>query len=527
MSRDLLAQIVLADIPKLLTLQDRNSHSPTYGCFDRNYWQYRILDFPTGMAQEFVWPLALVWHLPLPRNPYQGNAAVRNWVIAGLDFARRSSHADGTCDDFFPFEKAAGAAAFSLLASLEASTLVGYHDPEFEAFLARRGKWLGRNQESGRLANHEALIVLCMDLLAERTGDAEFTQLSQLRLKRLLSWQHAEGWFWEYEGCDLGYQTLTLSLLARLYQRRPEPALREVLIRGAQMIAEFVHPDGSFGGEYFSRNTYNYFPHGLELMGQFYPEGLTANDLALSGRADGRGACYSDDHMVGHHLWNWLLTWQDWVEIRPSPLKRRERSHYPGAGLLVDRQGETELYLATNKGGVFKLFRNKKMVASDTQLSFRLKNGRTAVCHLIDNYSVEIEKDKIIIAGKAGWAKQRLMGIFDGILLRVFMLTFGRFCSDLVRKILQIVLITGKKPAPFQFRRELVRQGHQWRIIDEVTSNAWPDVKSAGISGHQTSIFVIQSRTFQPGQMISDWQDVTQEVRKLSPGATLRIERIV
>ena len=51
----------LQQIPQLLTLQDRNPHSPTYGCFDRNFWQYRKVDFPTGMAQEFVYPLALAY----------------------------------------------------------------------------------------------------------------------------------------------------------------------------------------------------------------------------------------------------------------------------------------------------------------------------------------------------------------------------------------------------------------------------------------------------------------------------------
>ena len=48
MSRDPLAAAALADIPKILTLQDRNPHSPTYGCFDRNYWHYKIIDFPRG-----------------------------------------------------------------------------------------------------------------------------------------------------------------------------------------------------------------------------------------------------------------------------------------------------------------------------------------------------------------------------------------------------------------------------------------------------------------------------------------------
>ena len=59
-SRDLFAREALAQIPKILTLQDRNAHSLTYGCFDRNFWHYKIIDFPAGMAAEFVWPLALV-----------------------------------------------------------------------------------------------------------------------------------------------------------------------------------------------------------------------------------------------------------------------------------------------------------------------------------------------------------------------------------------------------------------------------------------------------------------------------------
>ncbi len=58
-TRDLFAKEALAQIPKILTLQDRNPHSPTYGCFDRTFWQYKVIDFPAGMSQEFVYPLAL------------------------------------------------------------------------------------------------------------------------------------------------------------------------------------------------------------------------------------------------------------------------------------------------------------------------------------------------------------------------------------------------------------------------------------------------------------------------------------
>ncbi|MDQ3556706.1 MAG: hypothetical protein M3409_07995, partial [Gemmatimonadota bacterium] len=170
MSREALGRYGLAQIPRILTLLDRNPHSPTFGCFDRNFWHYKIIDFPSGMAQEFVWPLALVWASDLPDNPYRRDPAVREWVEAGIRYAARSAHPDGSCDDYFPFERAAGAAAFSLLACIESYRLVGMEDPAVLRFLARRADWLAGHQESGRLTNHHALTVLCLELLGELLG---------------------------------------------------------------------------------------------------------------------------------------------------------------------------------------------------------------------------------------------------------------------------------------------------------------------------------------------------------------------
>ena len=55
------ADVALTQIPRVLTLQDRDPSSPTYGCFDRNYWHYRTQDFPSGMYQELALPLAQVY----------------------------------------------------------------------------------------------------------------------------------------------------------------------------------------------------------------------------------------------------------------------------------------------------------------------------------------------------------------------------------------------------------------------------------------------------------------------------------
>ena len=106
--RDILAHEALHQIPTILTLLDRNCHNPTFGCFDRNYWHYWIIDFPIGMAQEFILPLALAYSLDIPGNPYYQQASIKEWVEAGILYVITSANSDGSCDDYFPFEREEG-----------------------------------------------------------------------------------------------------------------------------------------------------------------------------------------------------------------------------------------------------------------------------------------------------------------------------------------------------------------------------------------------------------------------------------
>ena len=413
-SRTVLARLGLAPIAHILTLQDRNPHSPTYGCFDRAYWHYRIIDFPSGMAQEFVWPLALAWALPLPDNRFHADPSLREWIVAGLHYAASSAHADGSCDDYYPFERATGAAAFSLLACIESYDLLGLDDPELRAFFERRASWLARHEESGRLSNHEALIVLGLIRLGQVTGRPEPWEAGiERRLSRLLSWQSEEGWFAEYEGCDPGYLTLTISLLAEIDRQRPYAELREPLRRAIAFAAELVHPDGSYGGEYGSRNTLNFFPHGFELASGWMPEAGAINDRVLSHFSDQGAPCFDDDHILGHHAWNCLLAWRDFSSERSATASPpvEGRRWYPGAGFLIERRAGSTLYAGLGKGGVFKLFHEGGSSLSDTQLSARLRGGggrlRTAVAHLQDDYEITLEEDSISVCrlfrlGQAG-----------------------------------------------------------------------------------------------------------------------------
>lgn len=528
--RDLFAREALAQIPKILTLLDRNPHSPTYGCFDRNFWHYKIIDFPSGMAQEFVLPLALAYSTDLPENPFYGKQVIKDWVTAGIHYAAKSTHADGSCDDYFPFERAGGAAAFSLLACIDSYMRLRLDDARLLSFFMKRADWLAHHQESGRLTNHQALIVLCLELLSRLLNTDRWDRAKAQRLEQVFSWQNEEGWFQEYEGCDPGYHTLTISCLARLYTLNPTPQLKESLLRAVTLAAHFSHPDGSFGGEYTSRNTYNFFPHGFELVGHWFPAALAINDRFLLGLSRGKAPCYADDHIIGHHTWNYLLAWEDFVEVKQRPTlhpQPEEQIWLKQARLLIDRRDGVELFLALNKGGAFKLFHGNQLLTSDTQFSLQVQQGgklKNAVGHLVSDYTVEVSQDEILIRGHLGWAKQKQMTPLNLMILRVVMLTVGRFFPNLIRKILQKLLIVGKSDAPFQFTRQLCWQQDHWKVTDELRANDWNSVVSAGIGCDQTSIYVVMSRTFQIGQL-QNWLDLTEQIRNLKVGEPLKVER--
>ena len=104
------------------------------------------------------------------------------------------------------------------------------------------------------------------------------------------------------------------------------------------------------------------------------------------------------------------------------------------------------------------------------------------------------------------------------------MLSFGRFFPNLIRRILQGMLITGKKPAPYQLKRQFSWENGQWVVTDEITGSSWRDVVSAGIGWDQTSIYVVMSRTFSLNQLRS-WIDLTAAIEQLPDRAPLRLER--
>jgi len=433
----------LTYLPRLFQMVDRNRYSPTYGSFDRSYWHYRTMDFPCGMYQEFTLPLALAYAHPFPDNPYYGLERVRELALAGVDFARRSAHPDGTCDDYFPFERALGAMVFSLYACTETVITLDEKRPEFLEFFERRAHYLAHHNETGQLTNHQALAALALYNVYLLTGNEQWRKASDAYLDIVRAWQSDEGWFQEYEGADPGYHTCTIAFLAKLWKKSQDERILALLHPAVDFAWYFMHPDGSYAGEYGSRNTYHFYPHGFEVMAPMNPRAAQIVDQFLIHALPRRTRYFNDDdRMCAHYLYDWMQAYLDFSPVRSSePINQRPpfQKYFPKAQLYVECTPHYYAVLSLAKGGVLKVTTEQGPIYSDTGLIGATTDGKVLVSHIVDNYDIDadLQNHRLRAAGRLCRRRAKLPTPFTQILFRLVNLTLGRFAPNLLRALLQ------------------------------------------------------------------------------------------
>lgn len=532
--RDWYAHEALRAMPRLLGMVDSNPYSATYGCFDRSFWHYRTMDFPCGMNQEFVLPLALAATLEMPNNPYLGKERVRELALAGVDFAAKSAHPDGTCDDYFPFERAMGALVFSLYAMTETCLVLGDKEPGRLAFLAKRASWLLGHNETGQLANHQAFAALALYNAFLLTGDRRFEDGSRKFRDLTMSWRSPEGWFQEYEGADPGYHACLISFLAKLWQKSRDETLVTPLVQACEFAWWFQHPDGSYGGEYGSRNTFHFYPHGFELMAPMSVHAGQIADSYLNKGLPRRSRHFNDDdRMAAHYVYDWMQAWRDYQPKRTGMAKLPDSPDvkwFPDARILVVRERSYHFVCNASKGGVFKMTGEEGPVASDTGLIAELGDGRVIVSHLVDREHSTAKYDPtantLEIEGSFHERRVMLPSPIKMVVFRLLLLTIGRFHANLVRSRLQKKLITGKSPLPIRFHRRIELKKEGVHIDDRITGAKGFEFRRLSVGTDATSIYVANSNTFQNSRLLP-WKHFDGEAERLGQEGEVTLQRTI
>jgi len=522
LSTCIMREDLLRSIPRVLCLLDKNPLSNTYGCLDRKYWLYKIIDFPSGMQQELARVLAWAWADTGADNRWGANARLRQYALAAIRYYVASMHPDGSLDDYFPWERALGATAYATAAVTDACSLLGWTpDTQTRDALQRAGRFMVSHVEAGMLANHHAIAAAALLGIARTTGEASFNGLARQKIAFLCGLQHPDGWFPEYEGCDIGYQTVTLEFLARCEQMQPGVVPEDMLERLTCFVRSFAHPDGSLGGEYASRNTYNFYPGGPALLSARSDAAAELLGLYLRGVERNTANHLEDDGTFGHILSSMVtaLSAPGARILEPSPVAPGAPfvRVFDGCALYTAGTGDLRLFGNLTKGGCFKLFRADRLICSDTGFAGELEDG-TLFCQnnprsssgtatLSDNAAASVSVQGDMRPYRTKRLSQPAM-----IVLRLLCFAFGRlpWFSRGIRKLMQAVLIYQKNTAPVSFRRDIRLDGQGIDIQDAVACSGTATFSRLLLTTDFVNMHVVTSESFQSANL-TDWQECAPE----------------
>jgi hypothetical protein len=284
----------------------------------------------------------------------------------------------------------------------------------------------------------------------------------------------------EYDGADIGYGTHGFFYLAVYWQITGCAATLAALSRFAEFLKYFIHPDGTIGGEYSSRNTEFFYPAGFEILAEHCPHSraiatFMRQPLAAH-RPCGLWAMDAFNFMpllnnllfaadaAGNSLEEGTLPWQG------APFTRI----YEEAGLWVVN---TELYYAVvglSKGGTVSVFdKARRELAARHSGYFAQWHGKTyASQDYTHRPNIHWSADQCIAELQVPWktVNQVVFSPFLFICFRLFTLTLGRFptVSRWVKNLLVKVLIRRKSRLPIDHKRRIESKIDGISITDEI-----------------------------------------------------------
>ncbi len=520
--RDAYAAKAISQVPRLLSLQDRNPFSPTYGSFYRTYWLDKTEDFPNALPQFGVLTLSLVYRHEFPGNIYHEQPKIREWAIAGMDFWASLQHKDGSFDEFYPYERGwAGPTAFTTYANLEAYRLLKDEIPQEVAqrvlgAARKAARFIAKGEsEQDLLANHHAVAALAVWKAYEVLGDADLKAGATALWQEFLKLHNPEeGWSREYDGVDPGYLSATVSFLAKVYQTNPDPKILEVLRQSIEFCSYFAYPNGFYGGSMGSRNTMHFYPHGFEIAASQIPLAASVAEHMLKALSDGK--LVPPEIMADRYLFyrvpELLQAYLDYTArpavLTPLPYQQEStRRYFPAARIYAAVQGDHYVIANLAKGGVVKVFEKAtgRLIVNDCGVIGKLDNGKVVTTQWVDPaYECQTDDTGWDVKGHLNIVpSNKLFSPLKMMVFRAVLIALGwsprlsHFIKGSIRKSLML----GNRPAPVAFRRSFRFDGEGVTLEDEIGLEGNSKIESLSIGDEFFVRYVPQSRYFQSQEL--------------------------
>ena len=514
---------ILHEAPRILGMMDREAISPTSGCGDRVFWAWKFVDYPGSRFQESLCVLGFLYATDRADNPYHRNPNLLRWISQGLGFWHSIQYADGSFDEAYPFERSLAATAFTSFYVSECLHFMGDDLPRETrtrtlAALARAGDWLVANDEvHGFLSNHLAAAAAALAHIARLTGDERYAARSRYFVDKILRRQSSEGWYDEYGGFDPGYQTHGSFYLARIWELTGEAELLASLDRSMHFLRHFIHPDGSLGGEYASRNTQTYYPAAFEMLaGESDVAAHIAGRMRPSVRSGAAAGIRSvDSYNYYPFLNNLVFAYRactspgaEAVPVSPSEVSDEEDAllWFPEAGIARIRRPAYDAYVGTRKGGVLKVFDRSSgsLVLNDCGYIGRTNRGGYVTSQFDqDNRDVSVSVDRIIVSGSFAEVSKPTMSPPKFLAFRLFNLTAARVpgLALWIKSVLVKSLIYRRRSVDLSMDREIRFLPDSVEVRDTLKGGAGGEFEELRWEPLFTTIHMGSSRYFIPNEL--------------------------
>ena len=467
-------ETVLREVNHILSYLDRDAASSTYGCFDRKYWSWRIGDMPNASLQYGIYPLTWIWKNDSTEK-YKGNKNLFEWIVAAINFWVKIQNRNGSFNQFFPNEQSVGTTYYTLSAVLYAfENIKDLIDSELkikiENAIAKSSDFVLKNDEDyAIISNHIALFAYVNLKLGRIRNDSRFKEKALKQLDTVFENQSTEGWFMEYEGADPGYQTQCIYYLSECYLLTGDSQIVDKVKKGIEeFLIYFFHPDGSFGGEYGSRNTEIIYPAGVEILkekiaacneiAKFVRKSIKEGKLvSLDSLDDENLLRLSTNYLLASQYANQQISEDTHPVSLPFNSNKTEKD-FNEAGISI--RGNDKYYSITNfkKGGIIKVFNKeeKRLVFEDNGYFFEI-DGSVVTNQMMQDTLPVINKSEIMLDACFYEVLSDMLTPAKNIVLRTLALTLFRYLyiANLFRKLLVRKAFTGKKKYNIRLNRTI------------------------------------------------------------------------
>ncbi len=500
---------------RLLGLMDKNPLSPTYGCFHREYWHQRMCDFPSSSRQQGVLCLSLLWKLE--GNFYYRSDELLEFIKGAMIYTCKIQKNDGSFDEWYPNERGwagpTGYVIYALGRSFEICRDSLDSDTENQVLqcLKKGAGFLSEGWEEHILFNHIAMALLPIYQVYHLTGEDKLLKGFQALFKKFKNYfDSEEGWGIEYDGPDIGYQSATISFLARLHRYQRGDEIREICEQSLNFISYFFYPDHTFARKIGGRQTETLFHYGLvywcgqgvEIASHLLDwdkESLKNQKQLIPQDHDDHYFIYRmveflESGFLESTMGNTVSSFQWILPCKRSPFEK----YFSRAGLYVRKEEKSYSVLHLKRGGHLISFCHNGDVIIDSGILGKTKEGRLVTSlEWNDDYQIKM-KDKIEVTGDLQFWNQPTFSPLKMIAFRLALMILGKTKtgSYWLKAFIRKILLKGKKQSQLKFKR-VITFGDRPSVDSSVLGeNSELTLKELYIGGIFDVRYVPQSRYF-------------------------------